>query len=477
MAELHLKVTYKKKQMRPVLWAAYCIFPLWSLIAPFLLSIFIVTILFHGLAVPPIWTGVIVAVLFSVFLSGLLYTAFAEDKNIHITKEGISFPLFMLKSLNFRRHRNWDELGELDYIESDNDKYLNLSFKPDCHISLSCQSIEKKQMEEMLLALELWGKTCERSSKLIAYQKEIQNINSTGSDAGYTQIWEEELARRFHATTFIPLEPGTKLKDGSLVVERQIAFGGLSAIYLVQKDKQDLFVLKEAVVPQDVDDENKKIAERHLETESKMLFSVSHPNIANVVDYFVEEGRNYLLMEYINGQDLRQLVGQNEPQNEAVVVDWSLQIANAVKYLHELSPPIIHRDITPDNIVRREDGSIIIIDFGAANEFVGTATGTLIGKQAYIAPEQLRGKARPESDIYALGGTMFFLLTGRDPVPLDQPDLESVLPGSNKELSDLLKKMTEFETEDRIDSAKTLIPILEEVKAALKQTKTNSSKS
>ncbi len=65
--------------------------------------------------------------------------------------------------------------------------------------------------------------------------------------------------------------------------------------------------------------------------------------------------------------------------------------------------PIVHRDLTPDNLVVRNDGALVLIDFGAANQFVGSATGTVVGKQACIAPEQLRGKTVPESDLYSLG--------------------------------------------------------------------------
>ncbi|HMP54473.1 MAG TPA: serine/threonine-protein kinase, partial [Candidatus Melainabacteria bacterium] len=247
--------------------------------------------------------------------------------------------------------------------------------------------------------------------------------------------------------------------------EKQLAFGGLSAIYLVQKEKKDLYILKEAVVPDDVDEDNRRIAEEYLMRESKMLFSLSHPHIASVVDYFVEEGRTYLLLNYVHGQDLRQLIAQNGVQKESIVIDWVRQLAEAIAYLHSQDPPVIHRDITPDNMVLRENGDVIIIDFGAANEFVGTATGTLIGKQAYIAPEQLRGKACPQSDLYALGGTAFYLLTGRDPVPLSQPDLLKVLPDSNPQLAQLLKDLTAFEKDDRIESAEAVIERLNELLA------------
>ena len=89
MAELHLTVPYRKKQMRPVLWLAYAVFPVWSMIAPALLGLFVIS-LFQGLSIPTLWTVSIVLILLGMFLSGMLYSAFAEDKTIHITKEGLS---------------------------------------------------------------------------------------------------------------------------------------------------------------------------------------------------------------------------------------------------------------------------------------------------------------------------------------------------------------------------------------------------
>src|SRR5262249_22800632 len=152
--------------------------------------------------------------------------------------------------------------------------------------------------------------------------------------------------------------------------------------------------------------------------EAQLLSKLNHPQIVKVLDHFVENGRSYQLLEYLNGQDLRQHVRQNGVRREDEVLAWGIQMAEILKYLHEQDPPIVHRDVTPDNFVLRQDGSIVLIDFGAANEFVGNATGTLVGKQAFISPEQFRGKSVTASDIYALGGTLHFLLTGEDPEAL-----------------------------------------------------------
>ena len=110
-------------------------------------------------------------------------------------------------------------------------------------------------------------------------------------------------------------------------------------------------------------------------------------------------------------------------------------------------------------ILRKKDGTIALIDFGAANFFLGTATGTMIGKQAYIAPEQLRGKARPASDLYAFGGTLHFLLTGEDPEPLSPS--RAVTRGENAEMDALVEAMTQMEAAERPQSAAAVLEALQ----------------
>ncbi|MBK9204759.1 MAG: serine/threonine protein kinase [Candidatus Obscuribacter sp.] len=177
--------------------------------------------------------------------------------------------------------------------------------------------------------------------------------------------------------------------------------------------------------------------------------------------------RHYLLLEYITGQDLRQFIKQNGAQDQVKVLDWALKLADILVYLHGQNPPIIHRDLTPDNIVLKNDGEIVLIDFGAANEFLGTATGTLIGKQAYIAPEQLRGKANKASDLYSFGGTIYYLLTGKEPVPLSISHPKSANPDINEELDRLVSDLSAFEESERLADAVELKTRLTAIKEQL----------
>ena len=126
----------------------------------------------------------------------------------------------------------------------------------------------------------------------MAYQHELQNATKGIAGHSYTQIWEEELGRRFHATSFVPpSEPDHTLKDGRLKVVRQLAFGGFSAIYLAQKEGNELVILKEAVVPPSSNEEAKLAAQEYLAKEAEILSGLSHPQIARVLDVFVEDAR------------------------------------------------------------------------------------------------------------------------------------------------------------------------------------------
>lgn len=253
------------------------------------------------------------------------------------------------------------------------------------------------------------------------------------------------------------------MRGGSLTIVRQLALGGLSAVYLAQLNGNKLVVLKESVVPDDARSELKDKAREMFSREAKLLMQLHHPNIVKVIDNFEEGGRSYLLLDYVSGQDLRQYVKQNGRLREYQVLGPAIQIADILTYLHSKEPPLLHRDLTPDNIVLRADGSVVVIDFGAANEFIGNATGTFVGKQAFIAPEQFRGKAVAKSDIYAFGATLYYLLTGQDPEALSQSEPSAVCQ-IKEDLSDLVKRCTSLEPDERPE-AREVSQVLKELLA------------
>lgn len=466
MAELELSIRYRTAPARLGVTLMGALLPVWGLIVPFCMGLFVSQILTHPASIAPLITFMVVATMLMIPVLSVLATAICEDDRILVSKEGLAFPLLILPMLKFRRERLWSELaaisvtwaGGTDLARSDR---LSLYFRDGGRAHLSLSLMSKVDLEELLLAIEVWGEHAEKSQDVSALQNMIQNQNKGIEHISYTQMWEEEMSRRFSATSFVPLEPGKTLCDGRLKVVRQLAFGGLSAIYLAQRDATDLVVLKEAVVPAGANEDARQRATDMFNREAQFLARLRHKRIARVEDHFVEQGRHYLLLEYVPGQDLRQLVKQHGAQPEEKVLSWAMEIAGILAYLHGQDPPIIHRDITPDNLVLREDGSLFLIDFGAANEFVGTATGTLVGKQAYIAPEQFRGKARTQSDLYSLGGTLYFLITASDPEPLSEAHPREKCPGLSAGFDDIVAALTRMEASERPQTAAAVLSMLE----------------
>jgi tRNA A-37 threonylcarbamoyl transferase component Bud32 len=457
MADLQIAVKYLPIQQKIGFWVMCVLAPGWALLIPACLGAFISYVFVTPSVADSLACVVVLLSLIGLMIAGVVFTAFFEDDTVYATKSGLAFPLAFLLNTKFKRHKEWDELVTAEILSSDtaNQKLL-LIFKLGAKVILEQKNVSHAELEKLLLAIELWGTNCTRSPSLIEFQRGLNSDKVKTDGGGYTQMWEEELGRRFSTTNFMPLEPDQKLRDGRIKIVRQLAFGGLSAIYLAQTRDSEMVVIKEAVLPATVDEDTIKSAQERLQREFHTLSHLKHPNITGVRDYFVENGRNYLMLDYVIGQDLRQLVKQNGPQPEQDVIRWGVVLASVLNYLHTQSTPILHRDFTPDNVVRKNDGELTVIDFGAANEFIGSATGTLIGKQAYIAPEQLRGKAVPGSDIYALGGSLFYLLTGRDPKPLAVARPKNVVPDISVELDNLVAKCTEFEAENRYACAEDL---------------------
>jgi len=279
----------------------------------------------------------------------------------------------------------------------------------------------------------------------------------------YTQLWESSAAIQFGLTSFTPLPPGKSLQE-RYRIERQIAAGGFSAVYLITDEEGMTFVLKESVIPPNLEQDLKDKAQEQFAREARLLARLDHDQIARVYDHFVEEGRNYLRLEYIEGETLRSIASSSHGQPEAKVVDWLRQLASVLEYLHGLDPPVIHRDLSPDNIVVRPEGGVVLIDFGAANEFIGAATGTLVGKHAYMAPEQIRGAAEPRSDIYSLGALGYFALTGRDPEPIRSSSAIASGAPVTQWLDSFVKKATSLDKDERFQSASRCLSYLRQEK-------------
>lgn len=210
-------------------------------------------------------------------------------------------------------------------------------------------------------------------------------------------------------------EIGTVI-DGKYQVLKEIGRGGMSVVYLAMDthlNKQ--WAVKE--IRKKGSGKNDEIIVNSLLGEANMMKRLDHPALPRIVDIIDNGVTLYVVMDYIEGESLDKILKEYGAQPEEKVINWAMQIADALSYLHAQRPPIIYRDMKPANVMLKPEGNIKIIDFGIAREYKeqNLADTTVLGTKGYAPPEQYSGQTDPRSDIFALGMTMHHLLTGIDP--------------------------------------------------------------
>jgi serine/threonine protein kinase len=175
-----------------------------------------------------------------------------------------------------------------------------------------------------------------------------------------------------------------------------------------------------------------------------------------------------LVMEYVAGTPLKSLVLKEGPQPEKLVVELAMQICDMLIHLHGMTPPVVHRDLTPDNLILQDDGQLKLVDFNVAHQLESAATATVVGKHCYIPPEQFRGKPTAQSDIYALGCTLYYLLTGEEPEPLSVSHPREKNASLSIEIDSIVADCTELEAQKRYSDAAQLKEALLELASAAK---------
>lgn len=287
--------------------------------------------------------------------------------------------------------------------------------------------------------LDKWAPNVTKDARLV-------EMLATPQDQSYTELWLKALSAPPERERLTPLMANTTLQDGRFEVFGQLGVGGQGTAYEARQDNGEDAVLKEFILPVYVDINVRKQALERMQNEVRMLKALNHEKIVKLKDFFVEDHRGYLVLEKIDGLSLRMIVDVDGKMDEKRVVQMAHQMCDMLVYLHGLSPPIVHRDFTPDNLILRKDGMLKLVDFNVAQQKEHTVTSTVVGKQAYLPPEQFRGKPTPQSDIYAMGATLYFLLTGVDPEPISIAHPQEREASISSELDLLVARATALDT-------------------------------
>jgi serine/threonine protein kinase len=213
------------------------------------------------------------------------------------------------------------------------------------------------------------------------------------------------------------------------------------------------------------------------EKESKLLSTLKHQGIPEIFDSFILEDKAYLVMEYINGQNLESVIKASEGGiQENNIIEWGIEIAEILKYLHRHKPPVIFRDIKPANIILQEDGKIKLVDFGIARTFSLDKKSTVLmsrGTIGYAPPEQFTENEDTDerSDIYSLGATLHHIATGRDPrqrPPFSFEPVRKIRSELSESLEIIISKCLEKEKINRYQTIEQVIRDLKKLRAGKK---------
>lgn len=218
---------------------------------------------------------------------------------------------------------------------------------------------------------------------------------------------------------FKPITPklnsGSLLQDRYLIIE-QIGQGGMGAVYKAQDKRLNKVVaLKQTIV-------TSERLHKAFEQEAQLLAKLRHPALPTVIDHFHENNGQFLVMEFVVGETFSQLLSkQSKAFKQTQVIAWAKQLLEVLDYLHSQNPPVIHRDIKPNNLKLTESDKIALLDFGLAKGFAEskslTVESSIAGYTPYYAPlEQINGVGTdPRSDFYSFAATFYTLLTGDKP--------------------------------------------------------------
>lgn len=260
------------------------------------------------------------------------------------------------------------------------------------------------------------------------------------------------------------LENGS-LIDGKYKILNQVGQGSMGTVYMAINERANkTWAIKE--VRKD-GTQNFEVVRQGLIVETDMLKKLNHAHLPSIVDV-IDDGESFLIvMDFIEGRTLKEILEDEGPQSPEDVIEWAKQLCDVLGYLH--SRNIIYRDMKPSNVKRKPDGNVILFDFGTAREYKETseADTVCLGTRGYAAPEQYAGAGHGQTDgrtdIYCLGATMYHLLTGHNPSrpPFKMYPIRQWNAKLSAGLEAIILKCTEEDPDKRYQSCAELLYALE----------------
>ena len=258
------------------------------------------------------------------------------------------------------------------------------------------------------------------------------------------------------------LSLGTILEERYLIQD-VIGIGGMGSVYRARdlhfSSVIKLVAVKEMII-QTPDPIVRQTIVKNFEREANILVTLSHAAIPKIYDYFSINDRSYLVLEYIQGKDMEASLKDIEgyfPEDQ--LITWAIELTDVLIYLHNHQPePIIFRDMKPSNIMINQQNHIVLVDFGIAKIFRQGQKGTMIGTEGYSPPEQYRGEATPQADIYSLGATLHHLITKKDP-RLETPftfkerKIRDINPTISSDFDNVIDTALSYNAKDRFSTA------------------------
>lgn len=256
------------------------------------------------------------------------------------------------------------------------------------------------------------------------------------------------------------LEIGTVLEERYRIVE-VIGYGGTSTVYRAMNERVNkVWAIKEIPF-------HDRMQIYSFLNEVSILRKLHHPSFPDIVDIIQKENALFLVMSYVEGKTLKEILEQSGPQEEAIVLQWAKELCDILFVLHNQTPPIIYRDMKPSNIKVTAQGRVMLIDFGTAREWNDNKIDDTVclGTRGYAAPEQYEGEGQTDerTDLYCLGVTLYYLLTGCNPAkpPYQLYPIRYWKKELSASLEAVILKCTRQNPEERYQSCQELRQALE----------------